>query len=220
MADKDYKLQTCYHCGNKGLMPIEHMHSHDYGGPEFDSVGNCVGRELEEQFKWYLLSCPVCHKVTLREEYTNECFRDYDTTIETLYPKTTIDYTGVPGNIKTAFESALKVKNIDLAICSLALRRVLEAICKEKGANGKTLELMISDMINRGILPQMFDDACWIVRQLGNSAAHADSAKFTVYQVDQTIDFMQNIISYLYSLPIKMQKMRSTVEAEKQPQQV
>ena len=220
MADKDYKLQTCYHCGNKGLMPIEHMHSHDYGGPEFDSVGNCVGRELEEQFKWYLLSCPVCHKVTLREEYTNECFRDYDTTIETLYPKTTIDYTGVPENIKTAFESALKVKNIDLAICSLALRRVLEAICKEKGANGKTLELMISDMINRGILPQMFDDACWIVRQLGNSAAHADSAKFTVYQVDQTIDFMQNIISYLYSLPIKMQKMRSTVEAEKQPQQV
>ena len=220
MADKDYKLQTCYHCGNKGLMPIEHMHSHDYGGPEFDSVGNCVGRELEEQFKWYLLSCPVCHKVTLREEYTNECFRDYDTTIETLYPKTTIDYTGVPENIKTAFESALKVKNIDLAICSLALRRVLEAICKEKGANGKTLELMISDMINRGILPQMFDDACWIVRQLGNSAAHADSAKFTVYQVDQTIDFMQNIISYLYSLPVKMQKMRSTVEAEKQPQQV
>ena len=220
MADKDYKLQTCYHCGNKGLMPIEHMHSHDYGGPEFDSVGNCVGRELEEQFKWYLLSCPVCHKVTLREEYTNECFRDYDTTIETLYPKTTIDYTGVPENIKTAFESALKVKNIDLAICSLALRRVLEAICKEKGANGKTLELMISDMINRGILPQMFDDACWIVRQLGNSAAHVDSAKFTVYQVDQTIDFMQNIISYLYSLPVKMQKMRSTVEAEKQPQQV
>ena len=85
MADKNYKLQTCYHCGNKGLMPIEHMHSHDYGGPEFDSVGNCVGRELEEQFKWYLLSCPVCHKVILREEYTNECFRDYDTTIETLY---------------------------------------------------------------------------------------------------------------------------------------
>ena len=216
MADKEYKLQTCYHCGNKGLMSIEHLHSYDYGGPEFDSVGNCVGRELEEKFKWYMLSCPVCHKVTLREEYTNECFRDYDTVIETLYPKSTIDYTGVPKNIKTAFESALKVKNIDPAICSLALRRVLEAICKEKGANGKTLELMIADMIDRGILPQMFDDACWIVRQLGNSAAHGDNAKFTVHQVDQTIDFMQNILNYLYSLPVKMQKMRSAIEVEKQ----
>lgn len=216
MADKEYKLQTCYHCGNQGLMHIEHLHLYNYGGLEFDNDGNCVGRELEEQFQWYLLSCPVCHKVTLREEYTNECFRDYNTMIETLYPKSTIDYTGVPENIKTAFESALKVKNIDPAICSLALRRVLETICKEKGANGKTLELMISDMIDRGILPQMFDDACWIVRQLGNSAAHGDSAKFTVYQVDQTIDFMQNIINYLYSLPVKMQNIRSKIEAEKQ----
>ena len=75
---------------------------------------------------------------------------------------------------------------------------------------------MITDMINRGILPQMFDDACWIVRQLGNSAAHGDSAKFTVHQVDQTIDFMQNIINYLYSLPVKMRKMRSKIESEKQ----
>ena len=216
MADKEYKLQTCYHCGNQGLMPIEHLHSYDYGGPEFDSGGNCIGRELEERFEWYMLSCPVCHKVTLREEYTNECFGDCDTMIETLYPKSTIDYTGVPENIKTAFESALKVKNIDPAICSLALRRVLEAICKEKGANGKTLELMIADMIERGILPHMFDDACWIVRQLGNSAAHGDNAKFTVYQVDQTIDFMQNILNYLYSLPVKMRKMRSEIEAEKQ----
>ncbi len=107
MADKEYKLQTCYHCGNQGLMPIEHLHSYDYGGPEFDSGGNCIGRELEERFEWYMLSCPVCHKVTLREEYTNECFRDCDTMIETLYPKSTIDYTGVPENIKTAFESAL-----------------------------------------------------------------------------------------------------------------
>ena len=96
------------------------------------------------------------------------------------------------------------------------MRRVLEAICKEKDANGKTLELMIADMIDRGILPQMFDDACWIVRQLGNSAAHGDNAKFTVHQVDQTIDFMQNILNYLYSLPVKMQKMRSAIEVEKQ----
>ena len=117
---------------------------------------------------------------------------------------------------KTAFESALKVKNIDTAICALALRRVLEAICKDKGAEGNSLEKMIANMIDREILPGMFDDACWIIRQLGNSAAHADKKVFSMHQVDQTIEFVQNIINYLYTLPVKMKRLRDAIEAEKQ----
>lgn len=138
---------------------------------------------------------------------------------KTLYPQSEIDMTGVPENIKTAFESALKVKNIDTAICAMALRRVLEAICKDKGAEGKDLEKMIANMIEHGILPAMFDDACWIIRQLGNSAAHADKKVFSLHQVDQTIEFVQNIINYLYTLPVKMQKLRSDIEAEKKQKQ-
>lgn len=213
---KLFRLQTCYHCGNQGLMPIVHKHTQDYGGPVFDEIGNIVNCELEEHFDWILLSCPVCNKVTLYEEYDNELTRDYYTQSEVLYPKSSLDYIGVPENIKTAFESALKVKNIDTAICALSLRRVLEAICKDKGANGKNLEQMISDMINRQLLPQMFDDACWIVRQLGNSAAHGDNKHFSMHQVDQTIIFMQNIINYLYSLPIKMQQLRTAIQSEKE----
>ena len=210
-----FKLQTCYHCGNRGLMPIVCKHEHDYGGPEFDEIGNVINYDLEEHFEWFMLSCPACNKVTLYEEYSDETTRDFFTHSEVLYPQSSIDYTGVPQKIKTAFESALKVKNIDTAVCALSLRRVLEAICKDKGATGKNLEQMISNMIERQLLPQMFDDACWIVRQLGNSAAHADNKHFSIYQVDQTIMFMQNIINYLYTLPIKMQQLRTTIQSEK-----
>ena len=107
------------------------------------------------------------------------------------------------------------MKNIDTAICSLSLRRVLEAICKDKGVTSGTLEEKIQVMIDRKILPEMFNDACWIVRQLGNSAAHGDDRFFSVYQVDQTIDFMKNILNYLYSLPIKMKNLRESIEEEK-----
>jgi len=215
MSDnKNMKLHTCYHCGNKGLMRIEHIQSLDVGGPIYDSFGEMIDRQLEEHFNWLLLSCPVCGKVTLREEYEDEFCQGYHTFVETLYPQSTLDYKGVPQNIKTAFESALKVKNIDSAICSLALRRVLEAICKDKGATGRTLELMVKDMIDRGILPEMFNDACWIIRQLGNSAAHGDIRNFSIHQVDQTILFMQDIINYLYTLPVKMQELRKSIEEE------
>ena len=210
-----FRLHTCFHCGNQGLMPVKHIHSHDFGGDVYDEFGNIVNCELEEHFDWILLSCPVCEKVTLIEEYNEEFSRDYYTAVETLYPQSTIDYTGVPEKIKNAFESAMKVKNIDTAVCSLALRRVLEAICKERGAEGKSLEAMIKNMIDRNVLPKMFDDACWIVRQLGNSAAHGDNKHFSLRQVDQTIVFMQNIINYLYALPEKMKEMRSEIEAER-----
>lgn len=212
--EEDFKLQTCFHCGNIGLLRIVHKYSYNFGGPSFDEVGQIVDYDLQEHFDWFMLSCPVCHKVTLRQEYSDEYTHDFYTSIETLYPQSSIDYVGVPENIKTAFEAALKVKNIDTAVCALSLRRVLEAICKERGAKGKNLERMIDDMISHQILPQMFVDACWIIRQLGNSAAHGDSRVFSMYQIDQTILFVQNIINYLYTLPVKIKKLRNTLETE------
>ena len=218
MCDLDnFRLQTCFHCGNKGLMTIRHKIQQEYGGLVGDWAGEIVDYEPREVFHWYTLTCPACKKVTLWECFGAE-YLDY-TESKTLYPQSAIDATGVPENIKTAFESALKVKNIDTAICALALRRVLEAICKDKGAEGKDLEKMIANMIERSILPAMFDDACWIIRQLGNSAAHADKKVFSMHQVDQTIEFVQNIINYLYTLPVKMQKLRSAIVAEKKQMQ-
>lgn len=209
-----YQLQTCFHCGNTGLLLIENKIQKETGGPIYDEAAEVVDYEPNEVYQWFTLFCPVCYKVTLLECFSAE-YQNY-TESKVLYPQSAMDTNGVPDNVKTAFDSALKVKNIDTAICSLALRRVLEAICKDKGAEGNNLEKMIENMIERGILPEMYDDACWIIRQLGNSAAHADKKVFSMHQVDQTIEFVQNIINYLYTLPVKMKNLRDAIEAEKQ----
>ena len=83
--------------------------------------------------------------LTLREDYTNESMIDsrenqiYEKRI--VYPKTKYDFKYAPKSIQRAFESAVKVAKIDSAICLLSLRRTLEMICKDKSAQGKTLEL-------------------------------------------------------------------------------
>ena len=92
---------------------------------------------------------------------------------------------------------------------------VLEAICKDKGAKGNSLEKMIEDMIANKVLPEMFNDACWVIRQLGNSAAHADKRVYNAHQVEQTIGFMKDIINYLYTLPQQMKSLRSAVDEER-----
>lgn len=211
-TQQEYRLHTCYHCGNQGLMKIEHIHKNRFGDYIEDPYGNVIGIEFEENFRWTMLSCPVCGMVTLVEDYDNSAFEEVTSV---LYPETKIDSAGVPKSVQEAFEAALKVKNISNEICALSLRRVLEAICKDKGASGHNLNSMVKDMIERKILPEMFDDACWIIRELGNNAAHADDAHFSKHQVDETIGFVQNIINYLYTLPVKMKEMRSAVEADK-----
>jgi hypothetical protein len=216
MPDNEYIIQQCYHCGNKGLMKTICQHEHEFGGPIFDEFDNIVSVEFREKFEWTLLECCVCHMVTLRRVCTDETSDfNFDDTI-LLYPTNTISYLGVPDNIKAAFEAALKVKNIDTSICLLSLRRVLEAICKQQGAEGKDLNAMIKDLLDKGKLPEQMNDACWIIRQLGNKAAHADEVLFYSYEVEQTIDFLVTIMKYIYILPIQMKQLKDRITEERE----
>lgn len=210
MSNEEYKLLTCYHCGNRGLLKIENMHTKTFGGPIFSETGEVIDYDPCEKYNWFTLSCPVCDKVTLFEECFDELYSE--TFNKNLYPEVDITFNGVPESVKSAFESALKVKNIDSAICLFSLRRVLEAICKEKNASGNNLYEMVQDIITKQVLPEMFDDACWIIRELGNSAAHCDDKTFYKSQVEQTINFVETIIDYLYVLPAKMKNMRTIIE--------
>lgn len=150
--------------------------------------------------------------MTLYKEGMNEECGCIDLT-EYCYPQIK-EYgdAAVPEYIQRAFEAALKVKNIDAPLCLIALRRVLEAICKEKGADGNDLSKMIKDLVDKKILPEMLDDACWVIRQLGNCAAHADDIDFYKYEVERTTEFVGAIIDYLYILPSKISTFKLSVE--------
>jgi len=221
MDDKSYVLQQCFHCGNTGLLKIVGVHHSTWGGPIYNTFGDEVAWEMREDMQWRLLACPVCQKVSLLQDYTDESYDlgeneelNFDTQL--IYPTNEISTDGVPNEVQTAFEAALKVKNIDHAICLLALRRTLEAICKQQGASGKTLEAMIEHLIHEGVLPELMRDACWIIRQLGNGAAHADSTQYYAGEVNQTIGFTENIIRYLYVLPHQLRAFKSKIEESKQ----
>lgn len=60
-----YRILTCYHCGNKGLMKIEHVYTHNEGGPILDEADNIVDYDPIEKNNWILLSCPVCSNAML-----------------------------------------------------------------------------------------------------------------------------------------------------------
>lgn len=200
-------IETCYHCGNTGRQDILHLHKQSWGGrPE----------ELYEEFNWLVLKCPTCGMISLKEDYTNEAMVDvhgeqfFEESI--VYPKTKFHFRYTPKSIQRAFESAVKVSKIDPAICLLSLRRTLEMICKNKNAQGNSLEAKIKDLANRNILPATLDDSSWLIRMMGNDAAHADDINYTDYEVEQIIEFVEIIITYLYELPNRIDKLKEARE--------
>lgn len=205
------QVHTCFHCGNKSIMKY-------IGNTCWESVeevkndnGIVIHVSLLEQEYWHVFECPVCNKPVLISEYVYP-MDDYPSDVRIEYPVIAVSAEGVPEEIYSAFEAAVRTKGIDRAICLLSLRRVLEMICKDKNANGNTLEKMIEDLINKKVFPPMIENACWIIRKLGNVAAHADKTYVYQSELDQVIGYVATIIDYLYSLPHRVGKLKIKVE--------
>ncbi len=197
-------IYTCYHCGNTGL--LKYIGGTCWKNEEFEVApnGELYNYFLIEHEDWDIFECPICHKPVIVSEYIFDA-ADEIPEVSIKFPNSLIHRDGVPIEIASAFESAVKTKGIDSAICLLSLRRVLEMICKDKGATGDNLEVKIKNLIDAKVLPDMFDDACWIIRKLGNEAAHADKVTFSNYDAE--------IIEYLYSVPTRIAKMKERLIA-------
>lgn len=206
---------TCFHCGNTGLLNYINKVGWVHEDVHEDEYGFIENRELIEHEDWYLFECPVCHKPVLISEYCIDAIDDY-LEIKTEFPAISVSKDGVPKNIYSAFESAVKTKGIDCSICLLSLRRVLEMICKDKKAKGHNLENKLEFLVKNKVLPEMIGDACWIIRQLGNDAAHADKIEVYMNDVEQVIGYLASIIDYLYAMPYRVCKMKQKIENRKQ----
>ena len=199
-------LETCYHCGNRGLLQVGCCDQVNY--EDYDN-GDVVG--------WYedmyiTLKCPACNEVTLYKRSTNSYSLqengEFIYESEILYPVIHTNKLGVPKNIVTAFEAAKKVQKIDPAICALSLRRVVELICIDKNAIGNNLVSMVNDLENKNILPKTFNDACEILRIIGNEGAHSINISIPKNELNTLIDFLDSIINYLYVIPEKIKRLK------------
>ena len=156
MGNLKDQVHTCFHCGNTGLMNYVGNTYWTYDEVERNALGDVIYAVQIEHEYWHVFECLVCHKPVLISEY---CFDAQESRpeIKTEYPTIAVSRDGVPKDIYSAFESAVKTKGIDYSICLLSLRRVLEMICKDKGAEGRDLEKKIDNLIEKKIFPPMIE---------------------------------------------------------------
>lgn len=201
MDDKKYLLQTCKHCGNKGLLKIVADYKQHF--KEMDGTDVIFTADTY----WLLLECPVCKGISLYKSYTDDTMvtpYGYESDVSMEYPGNKYDYKYVPESILKSYQAAVKTSKVDLNVCLIAIRAVLEKICKERGSKKKNLEAMLKEMVNKNILPETLDQCSFLIRKLGNSGAHGDDIGMSQSDVLELIDFIETILYYIYELPIKI----------------
>lgn len=107
-----------------------------------------------------------------------------------------------------SYIAAVNTVKVDLNVSLVAIRAVLEKICKERGSTRKSLESMLKQMVEKHILPETLDKCSFIIRKLGNAGAHGDDdSLLTKRDVEELIDFIETIMYYIYELPVKIEKL-------------
>ena len=201
----DYIITTCRECGNTGL--LKRVAQFDQSIPDY-----CDGEQVATyDYNWVMLECPVCNSVSLYQRYTSDYMMDCDGNEiyndRILYPPVRI-FQNVPKDILKSYEAAIRTSKVDLSVSLIAIRAVLEKICKERGTTRKNLDAMLRQMVEKHILPETLDKCGFIIRKMGNSGAHGDdNLILSSRDIAELIDFIETIMYYIYELPVKVDKL-------------
>ncbi|ARJ21698.1 DUF4145 domain-containing protein [Bacillus sp. TH22] len=205
------EVRLCFHCGNKTQMELVTTYKHNIPEVEYEpGYGEIQIGEYWDVYNLFL--CPVCQKVTLelKSSSTFECGPDGTEywSEKVLYPLIESQVIKFPSGVKEAFEAAHKVRNIDGAITSLALRRTLERMCKDKGAEGKDLYRKLKYLSDNGVIPPILSVMSSIIKDIGNEAAHGDDVEFDQQLVSSLFKFTEIILEYVYVIPRHLKKIQ------------
>lgn len=210
------KVLDCYHCGNRTQMLLL---------SDYKDAWEEKGLAIWGYNQYLLYKCPVCLEVTLENvSFLNEdiiClgYTDYEQKNayenakikRILYPQHSFEVENIPEKVRGSFEAALKIRRIEPNTCAVAIRRTLEMMCKDKNAEGKTLERKLSYLAINGVLPEILQEAAYIIRKLGNTAAHANDEEVSYELANQMVKFTEAILDYVYVIPSKIEKIQQDI---------
>ncbi|WP_461209950.1 DUF4145 domain-containing protein [Desulfocurvus sp. DL9XJH121] len=131
------------------------------------------------------------------------------------YPQEAIpfDTSGIPESVCACFQEALTCRTNNCFIASaIMVRRTLEVICDDVGAQGGNLFQRLDDLKTKVTLPMALLDAAQELRILGNDAAHVEARDYTAIgpdELDVAILFAQEIMKGLYQYQDLLGKLQA-----------
>jgi hypothetical protein len=138
-----------------------------------------------------------------------------DGEVVAMFPALRIDFEkqGVPGKILDVFQEAITCHAEECYIAAaIMIRRTLEEICEDKGAQGHNLKDRITDLGGKIVIPKELMAGMDDLRLLGNDAAHVESKAFekvSKEEVEVGIEFAKEIIKGVYQYDHLLKRLQA-----------
>ncbi len=201
---------TCGHCGNKAPMRVVTSYSQVQ-----DYEDERSGIRWEAGPIWNLLLCPACNGVTLQKIDWHSCYED-SSDVEQLYPSGTRPLVGLPPDVDSAYQAALRIRYLDTNAFAVLLGRVLDKVCLNRGVHGKSLYERLVSLAQKGEIPERLAEMANQLRQLRNIGAHADLGDLTPAEVPILDDLCRTILEYVYTAPQMITQVERRIDELKQ----
>jgi hypothetical protein len=135
------------------------------------------------------------------------------------YPPIRIDFdkTNIPVGIMSALAESITCNANECFIAgAIMVRKTLEELCRERGAQGKTLKDRIRDLGSKIVLPNELLCGLDDLRLLGNDAAHIESREYDEVgkeEVEIGIEFTKEVLKATYQYSALLSRLRSLKKA-------
>ncbi len=201
----------CPHCGNKNTYTIESKVPSGY----------VEGTHEDEHFirtMYFLVKCSACNDVSLfiKTDFYHDGELDDFFDCHQLYPVERPIH-DVPKQVRQAYTEARRVEKISKVAFVSMMRRALESLCDEQGAEGKDLYHKLNDLVAKGIIPHKLGDLGQAIRSVGKHGAHATNYELEDYEVRAIKDFFLTMVEYVYVAPAKLESLKKTMGSKQKP---
>lgn len=198
---------ACGHCDFGGELE-QNVHQVIKRVPVRDQQGRDTGESIDTVAAVYL--CPSCEKLTLQSYVWSDLFDPEDVRVNTLYPAAPT-FEGIPEPVASEYRRAQGVRS-ERVFYAVGIRRTLEAICKERGVEGRTLAARLQVLASSGDFPPTFAEMAEVLRDLGNLGAHVGEEEITEEDAAVLGNFADALVEYLYRAPAKVAVVRAALD--------
>lgn len=195
----------CPHCGNTAPQELQGYSTR--------------GGYKDGSHHYFLTQCSTCGEaLTYRQidpdnsqpRITHGLFKLSN--YELVWPHPGDLHQSVPELIQKIYSEATAIKNRAPNAFANQIRRSLEALCRDRGANKRSLVQSLQELATRGEIPPTLADMTDVLRQLGNIGSHAGDEEIDPAYVDVIDDFFRAIVEYVYIAPYKVNEFKARLE--------
>ena len=203
------KVGYCPHCGNRTILRLEHTYRFSADKLAAD---NGRGDHNSCPSVYYLAVCETCKEILLYfDEFDDIGNKNFDKA-SLIWPDPRELHYSVPEQVRVCYAEANRIRLFAPNAFAGQIRRALEAVCDDTGAQGGNLHDKLERLADMRKIPPSMVEMAGILREQGNEGVHTYSTGVNPGNVQTIDDFFRVVVEYVYVNPHKLQKFKDQLD--------